>query len=207
MTTTTAERLVSTNEFLQLVESAPEDVTLELIQGRVREHLMTTRSPRHSIAMARISQMLLNWLDEQPDRQGVVASGEARCRIARDPDTIVGLDVAYFEGVEFVELPDGAKFFDGPPVVAVEVLSPTDEHEEIVERVRGFLAAGVPQVWVADPEFRSVTVHRPGAEECLFTARRELTAEPELPGFRCAVESLFVGKRRPDGVQENAQQA
>jgi Uma2 family endonuclease len=150
------------------------------------------------VAIARISYVLLSWLEDHPDRFGVVASGEARCRIARNPDTTVGIDVAYFEGVEFVELPDGAKFFDGSPVVAVEVLSPTDEHEDLVARVRGFLAAGVPQVWVADPEFRSVTVHRPGVEASLFTASRTLTAEPELPGFECLVASLFARQQQPE---------
>lgn len=122
MATATADQVVSTEAFLELVDSAPEDVELELIRGQVRECSMTTRGPRHSAAIIRIGQALANWLDRQPDRVGVVAGGEARCRIARNPDTIVGTDVAYFEGVELVELPDGARCFDGPPVVAVEAL-------------------------------------------------------------------------------------
>lgn len=200
MSTVVEERAVTTTtaEFLERVESAPPEVTLELIRGRVRELPMTTRGPRHSTAIIRIGHLLLNWLESQPDREGVVAGGEARCRIARNPDTMIGIDVAYYEGVEYVELPDGAKFFDGPPVVAVEVLSPTDRHEDVIERVRDFLSASVRQVWVADPDLRSITVHRPDAEERYFAASTELTGEPELPGFRCAVETLFVGKRKAE---------
>jgi Uma2 family endonuclease len=192
----TAERVVSTEEFLTVLKSAPEDVELELIEGQIREFPMTTRSPQHSVAISRISYVLLRWLEAHPDRPGVVAGGEARCRITRDPDTTVGLDVAYFEGVEFVEQAKGAKFFDGPPIVAIEVLSPSDEHEDVVERVRNFLSAGVAQVWVADPDFQTVTVHRPDAEQQFFTAHRELDGGLELPGLRCVVESLFVGTHK-----------
>jgi len=193
MASTIDQQVVTADEFLKLVDSAPEDVALELIRGQVREQPMTTRNPRHSRAIAGISYVLLRWLEDHPDRQGVVAAGEARCRITRNPDTIVGIDVAYFEGVEFDDMSDGDKFYDGPPVVAVEVLSATDEHEDVVQRIRNFLSAGVKQVWVADPDFRSVTVHRPGVEQRLFTRSQVLDGEPELPGFQRVVESLFVG--------------
>jgi Uma2 family endonuclease len=193
----TTDRIVTGEEFLKLVEAAPEDVTLELIRGHVREiPTMTTRGPRHAMAIARFSHKLIEWVDEHEPQAGVVASGEVRCRLSQHPsETIVGIDVAYFEGVEFVELPEGAKYFDGPPVVAVEVLSPSDRHEDVNDRIRSLLAAGVRQVWVADPDFRSVIVHRPDAEQQLFTAQREFDAEPELPGFRPLVASLFEGQR------------
>jgi Uma2 family endonuclease len=193
----TTDRIVTGEEFIKLVGTAPDDVTLELIRGHVRE-IPRASSPRQAIAVARIGHQLLNWLEEQSDRAGVVAGGEVGCRIGRDPETIVGIDVAYFEGVEFVELPDGAKYFDGPPVVAVEVLSPSDRHEDVIDRIRSLLAAGVRQVWVADPDFRSVVVHRPDAEQRLFAAQRELDAEPELPGFRPIVASLFAGQRKTE---------
>jgi Uma2 family endonuclease len=191
----TAEQVVSTDEFIRLADSAPDWETLDLVRGRVR-HRTREGTPKFSSAIARIGHALANWLDDQRNRVGVVAGGGGLCRIAREPDTIVGVDVAYYQGVEFVETSDWARFFDDPPVVAVEVLSATDEHEDVVERIRDFLAVGVKQVWVADPDFRSITVHRPGVEHRLFTRSQELDGEPELPGFRCVVESLFVGKRK-----------
>jgi Uma2 family endonuclease len=184
-------RPMTAEEFLDLEASAPDDVSLELIRGEIRERLKTTRGPRHSTSIARTSQVLANWLDGQPDRDGEVAAGEVRCRIVADPETIVGLDVAYFEGIEFVQLPDGAKFYDGPPVVAVEALSPSDTHEDVSGRIRNLLAAGVCQVWVADPEFRTVTVYRADAEPRLYAAGEMMTGGPELPGFECLVARLF----------------
>lgn len=182
---------VTTEEFLKLEASAGDNVELALINGEIREYPMTTRSPKHSTAISRTAQTIANWLDAHPERDAEVASGEARCRIARNPDTTVGLDVAYFEGTRTAATPTGAEFFDGPPVIAVEVLSPSDKHEDVIEEVRTFLAAGVAQVWVADPDFRTVTIHRPDAQPQMFAVGSELTAEPELPGFRCPVERLF----------------
>ncbi len=184
---------ITAAEFLELEAAAPEGVSLELIRGEIRERLMTTRGPRHSTTIARTGHELINWLDEHPEREGEVASGEVRCRILTEPETIVGLDVAYVEGIEFVELPEGAKFYDGPPVVAVEALSPSDTHEDedVSERIRILLAAGVCQVWVADPEFRTVTVYRADAEPRLYAAGEIMTGGPELPGFKCPVARLF----------------
>jgi Uma2 family endonuclease len=189
-------RPMTAEEFLDFEASAPDDVSLELIRGELQERLMTTRGPKHARTIARTAHEFINWLDEHPERQGDVGSGEARCRIATDPETIVGLDVAYFEGIEFVELPDGAKFYDGPPLVAVEALSPSDTHEEVRERIRILLAAGVGQVWVADPDFRTVTVYRADAEPRLYASGDILTGGPELPGFECLVARLF-GRVRP----------
>ena len=189
-------RPMTAEEFLELEASAPDDVSLELIRGEIRERLMTTRGPKHSTSIARTGHELINWLDGRPEREGEVASGEVRCRISTDPETIVGLDVAYFEGIEFVELSEGAKYYDGPQVVAVEALSPSDTHEDVSERIRMLLAAGVQQVWVADPEFRTVTVYRADAEPRLYSAGEILNGDPELPGFACPVARLF-GRVRP----------
>lgn len=182
---------VSTEEFLNIEASAADNVELALINGEIREYPMTTRSPKHSTAVTRVSHELAAWLDEHPERDGEVASGETRCRIARNPDTTVGLDVAYFEETGIGATPSGAEFFDGAPVIAVEVLSPSDTHENVSERIRTLLAAGARQVWVADPDFRTVTVHRPNAEPQFFAAGATLTAGPELEGFECRVERLF----------------
>ena len=190
---TVAASPITAEEFLAIEAAAGDDVRMELINGEIREYpnLMTTRSPRHSTAIARSSQTLANWLDDHLTRDGEVAAGEVRCRISRNPDNIVGIDVAYFEGTPVVELQDGAKFYDGPPVVAVEILSPSDEHEHVTNRIRTLLDAGVKQVWVADPDFRTITVHRADADPHLYAAGATLDAAPELPGFNCRVEKLF----------------
>lgn len=193
MATDMIERLMTADEFVERAEAALADVTWELIEGQLKERPMTTRGPRHSEAIARISYVLSAWLESAEAGVGGIVAGEARCRLTTDPDTIVGIDIAYFRGREHVDLPDDARFYDGPPVLAVEVLSATDTHEGINSRVRQFLAAGVPQVWIANPEFRTITVHKQGAEPVLYASRQQISAEPDLPGFNAVVKTLFTG--------------
>jgi Uma2 family endonuclease len=193
---TASTKPATLEDFLRAEAEAPEGTRLALIDGEIVEWgaNMTTRNARHSATMALMAYALLNWLDSQPDRQGVVAAGEARCRLRKDSETVVGLDVAYFEGDLHQESSATGDAFEGPPVIAVEIPSGSDthdDHDDIVERLRVLLEAGVKQVWIADPDLRNVVVHRPNDEAALFTIHQELTAEPELPGFRVSVAKLF----------------
>lgn len=180
-------------DFLRAEAEAPEGTRLALIDGEIVEwgSSMTTRNARHSTTMGRLTQHLNNWLDGDCELCGVVTGGEARCRLSRNPDRIVGLDVAVFFGVEHQRTSCFGAQFEGPPAVAIEILSGSDTHDDEVERIRVFLEAGVRQVWIVDAELRRVTINRPNGEAEIFTSRQELTAEPELPGFCVRVESLF----------------
>ena len=52
------------------------------------------------------------------------------------------------------------RFVRTAPMLCIEVLSPEDTMSRRLVRVREFLAMGVPEVWVFDPETRSVEVCR-----------------------------------------------
>lgn len=186
---------IGLDEFLSLSAQASPDETLELIDGKLQSRAMTTRSPKHAIALARTGHVLLDWLERNPGRPGSVATGETRCRLRREPSVIVGIDVGVWLGPEFCEPPDSPPLYDAPPVLAVEVLSLTDTHENVIERVRLLLDCGVPLVWVADASFQTVTVYRKDREPQLFSASQEISADPELPGFKTLVRNLFTGPR------------
>jgi Uma2 family endonuclease len=169
----------------------PEDgIHRELIRGELRERPMTTRNRKHSRVESRVAQLLWNWLDQQPEPRGLVHSGEAGFRLIPDPETLVGIDVAYASAELVAKTGESLAFYDGPPVLAVEVISPSDRHEEIVEKVALYLEVGTV-VWVVDPDFRVVTAHRKGLEPEAFNVRQELTGDPYLSGFRIPVARIF----------------
>jgi Uma2 family endonuclease len=87
--------------------------------------------------------------------------------------------------------PDETTLLEGAPVLAVEILSPSDKEQEINEKIYEYLAAGVALVWIVDPHFRTVRVHHLRAEPELFNGRQELSGDPHLPEFRVAVASIF----------------
>jgi Uma2 family endonuclease len=186
----TISTLMTEEEFLALPDV--EGVERELIRGELRERpTMTTRGYAHSTVISNIVYWLKAWLRSQPAPRGVVVSAEAKIRLRTDTPTFVGVDVAYYEARSRPSNPRKARFVNGPPVLAVEILSPSDQHEDVADKVQEYLDAGVPLVWVVDTLFSTVTVHRPDARPQLFNVDQQLAAEPLLPGFVVAVADLF----------------
>jgi Uma2 family endonuclease len=188
---TAPTKLMTTEELLAL----PDDgVERWLIRGELREKRdtdMTKRNRFHSTVMVRVSQVLANWLDEQPPPRGAVLCGEVGVRYRRDPDTTVGIDVAYVSAEVYARQTDDTTVIDGVPTLVVEILSPYDTVVEVNEKVDDYVAAGVPLVWVIDPYRRTVAIYRPDARPQLVNDEQELTAEPHLPGFRVPAARLF----------------
>ena len=177
-----------TAEFLS---SLPDDgVERDLIRGELRERPMTRRNPAHGEAESLITHHLCGWLDSQPAPKGKVVGGEAGFRLKQAPVTYVGIDVAYVSPEMVASHDRKRKFFDGPPVLAVEILSPSDMHGDVVEKVELYLEVGTV-VWLVDPDFRTVAVHRPGEPPETFNERHELDGSPYLPGFRVRVARFF----------------
>lgn len=162
-----------------------------LFRGELRESKVTKRNPSHSGTVAAITRLVGNWLADRPKPRGKVYTGEVYFRIRKDPDTNVGIDVALSTPEQAAATGKKASYVDGPPVLAVEVLSPYDKHREIVETVFEYLDCGVKAVWVVDPYTETVVVHRPDRNPELFNAGHDLTGDPDLPGFRCRVAELF----------------
>jgi Uma2 family endonuclease len=180
---------MTTEEMLAL----PRDgVERWLIQGQLREKPMTVRNRWHSRIMVRVARFLDVWLDQQPEPRGSVLCGEAGCRLRRNPDTTVGIDVVYISAELAARQSDKTSLIDGAPVLVVEILSPNDTQDEINEMIDSYLQAGVALVWVINPHDRTVLIYRPGAEPELVNALQELSGEPQLPGFRVPVAQLFA---------------
>ncbi len=187
MSTTAPPRQWTTEE----MNALPEDGTRrELIRGHLREHAMTRRNRHHSRIEARLARFLDEWLDTRPPGSGEIVSGEAGFRLARNPDTAVGIDVAYVSAEVAAREPNAA-YFEGPPVLAVEILSPSDRQEEIDEKVELYLERGVAVIWVVNPRLETLSAYRPDCPPAIFAAGQVLTAEPHLPGFRVEVARLF----------------
>ena len=71
------------------------------------------------------------------------------------------------------------------PDIAIEMLSPTNTAYEMDEKSNDHWSAGVPPVWVVNPEARSVRIHRRGQPIA------ELCGGPVLPGFAVPVRELW----------------
>ena len=157
---------------------------------------MTIRNRTHSRIKVRLSCFLVKWLVQQPKPRGSVYCGEVGARSQRASDTTVGVDVAYVSAKAVAQQSGETTLIEGAPVLApvlaVEILSPSDTQEDINEKIDDYLSAGVPLVWIIDPHHRTVKIFRPGEEPALVNIRQELSGEPHLPGFRVAASQLFA---------------
>jgi Uma2 family endonuclease len=181
---------MTTEELLAM----PDDgIERWLIDGRLREKKkdMTKRNGWHSRVMSRLSQLIGEWLDRQPEPRGEVLSGEAGCRLRRDPDTAVGIDVVYISPELASDPSADTTMIDGVPTLVVEIQSPSDTNEETNEKIDAYLKAGVPVVWIVDPHQETVNVYQPKAAPEMFNVHDELSADRHLPGFRVPVAKIF----------------
>jgi Uma2 family endonuclease len=188
----TAAKLMTAEEFLAL----PDDgVERWLIRGELREKRdtdMTRRNRPHSITEGRVTILLGTWLRSQRPPRGEVVCGEAGFVLRTDPETITaGVDVAVISAAQADAVTPDTTMIEGPPTLIAEVLSPNDTQEEVTERVAEYLDCGVPVVWILNPYFRTVTVHRPGVSAVALDSRDTITGDPELPGFSCPVADFF----------------
>ena len=183
-----APRLLTTDDLLALPD---DDVHRELIRGELRESPTILKDYPHGRALSRFGALLINWLREQPTPRGDVFGGDARVRLHRNPDSTVGIDVAYIGPELAARTADNAEYVDGPPTLAIEILSPWNVVGEVAEKVHLYLESGVAIVWVVDTDFQTITIYRPDALPTLVNADQEITAEPHLPGFRVAVAQFF----------------
>ncbi len=77
------------------------------------------------------------------------------------------------------------------PELMVEVVSPHDLAEEIIERIGEYFAAGTKLIWVVYPTQRLVYVYDSPRQVRILSAADELDGDTVLPGFRVPIASLF----------------
>lgn len=190
-----ADKLYTTADLLTM----PDDgVERWLIDGRLHEFRggngpMTIRNKHHTRLQSRLSHLLESWLDRQPEPRGSVHAGEAGVRLRRDPDQTVGVDLVYLapELSDRVMGDEETTIIDAVPTLVIEILSPSDTIENVTAKINTFRAGGVPLIWLVDPHFHTVTVHRPGQLPTLLNEAQDLGADPELPGFTVPVSHIF----------------
>lgn len=160
--------------------------SFELVRGEVIEVSRPTRI--HCRVCANV--MFKLELHTRKKRKGYAVCNDTGVVLERDPDTVRGPDVAYFEDVKrFEDLPE--KWGDTVPCLIVEVLSPNDGAHYIIDKIADYLRNGVEVVWVIDPDAKRIAIYRKNGVASL-TEKDTLTGGDVLPGFRCKVADFFV---------------
>jgi Uma2 family endonuclease len=161
----------------------------ELIDGQfVERPLMGQKS---DAVAARILRLIGNFVEDH--RLGVMNGAQGSFQIFPDDPRKVRIPDVSFTRRD--RLPEG-QVAEGhgkvAPDLVVEVVSPNDLHMEVMAKVRDFLNAGVPMIWVANPETSDVQVYRSDGTVALLQGGDVLDGGDVLPEFRCPVADLFT---------------
>ncbi|MBF4161348.1 Uma2 family endonuclease [Nocardioides sp. CBS4Y-1] len=129
---------MSWEEYLRL----PDDARAEFVDGEV---VVSPRpSHRHGVVVGRLMRAPMQAL---PDLEVVPEAG-----LRLPGDRLRGPDIAVFDAVQ------STTFAEEPPVLVVEVLSPSTRTEDTVRKPMEYASADIAQLWLADPELRRLDV-------------------------------------------------
>lgn len=167
----------------------------ELVEGELRR--MTPAGYEHGFVISELQGRLWNYVRKH--KLGHVAGAETGFMVGRGPDTVLAPDVAFVRQSQIDRLGIPKAFLPEAPALAVEVVSPGDTAEEVDEKMRRWLAAGVEMGWVVYPGGRTVTVYRSLDDIRVLTERDVLDGGDVVPGFQLRVEELFEGLGGPRG--------
>lgn len=159
---------------------------VELVRGQ-----LVVREPpgtRHGAIAANLTYWLSSFVRQH--ELGSVFAQDTGFRIARDPDTVRGPDVAFVARERAKRIPQQGYAELAPDLVA-EILSPGDAAADVLAKVADWLAAGTRLVWVVDPERSVVHVYRPDGSLTVLHGNDSLDGETVLTGFRCPVANIF----------------
>jgi len=122
---------------------------------------------------------------------GKVMGGEVGIYTQRGPDTVRGADVLFISNERYAMV-QATAFLDVAPDLIVEVMSPDDRWNRVMEKLTEYFEIGVKLVWIADPETQTVYAYRSLTDVQRFSKGQQLSGGDVLPGFSVSVAELFT---------------
>ncbi len=123
---------------------------VEYLDGELKE------KPVVGFAHGEVQGFIFSWFSRHYGEWNIRCAVETRTRVSQEhvrlPDVVV---------IAAGDRRKGA--LDRPPLIAIEVLSPTDTYQDLKLRAADLEAMGVRNVWLIDEEARTVEVWSEGA--------------------------------------------
>jgi len=170
----------------------PDGKSYELVEG----HLVERNT---SVLASWVGSRLSRFIDIFVEENQLGWSWHADLGFVCFPDApgkVRKPDVSFVRKERLPEGPTSEGYLYIHPDLAVEVLSPNDLAYQVDNKVVEHLDAGVPLIWVINPEARTVRIHRHDRSVSWLQEEDELSGEDVLPGFRCRVSALFPSMSR-----------
>lgn len=145
--------LISEEEYLRM---SFDDRAAEYVDGELVERSLPNKS--HSRTQAR----LVGYFEQIRTGAALYVCPELRVRVAEKKYRIVDAAV-YAHREPTGELPLEL------PLIVIEIVSPDDRYEELMQRLEEFRVWGVPNVWLVDPGLARIYVYSDGGVTAVST--------------------------------------
>ena len=119
---------------------------VEYIDGELKE-----KSPVVGFAHGRVQILLSAWFWQHEKEWGVCCAVEVRTKVSPEHVRLSDFVVVVRANREKLALKQ-------PPLVAIEVLSPSDSYKDLKLRAADLESIGVRNIWLIDPEARTLEV-------------------------------------------------
>ena len=163
----------------------PEYPRVELIDGE----FFVTAAP--NLTHQRVIRDLILLLQPQVERLGLGEVFQSPVDVVLSDEDVVQPDVLFVAADHKARLEN---LVNGPPDLAVEVLSPWNSERDRTVKRDLYLESGVEEYWIADPETRTVEVRRRKQDaweiQGLYACGDEIPSA-QLPGVRIPVSEIF----------------
>ena len=187
MTTITAQPKPKPLTAEDLLRLDSKGVKGELIRGEFSE-TVSTGLKHGEVAFNFIGEL---WNFVKPRRLGRILGTNVGVLLERDPDTVREPDVMFVsaERLPLDVRPSG--YCEVIPDIAVEIRSHNDSLAEVHDKARMWHSYGVPLVWAAYPDTRTIDVHRADGSITTLYEDDVLDGGEILPGFAVSVSDIF----------------
>lgn len=173
--------LLTPPEFAAVMGRAGWRAPMELINGEVV--VIPPTGGDASLAQTQLVHRLSAWQDAHAGG-GLVLSDV----FVRVGDAYLAPDVAWWSAGREPDIGIGA--IGDVPDLVIEVLSPSTRENDLGPKREEYLRAGVGELWLVDPDDRTVlVVDRSGSRRL---AGDDAITSPALPGFALPVAALFA---------------
>lgn len=82
-------------------------------------------------------------------------------------------------------------FGTGAPDLCIEIISASEDRQEMQRKVEEYFASGAQQVWQLYPDSQRLLLFTSSTDLVVFEAGDEVSGGDLLPGFQCKVAELF----------------
>jgi len=154
----------------------------ELLDGELIE--VSSATPEHNYILAQLLSLLQTFVI--PRRLGVVLP---ETDLAVRANTRLRPDFGFFSAETWRTVDLDRVPVVQTPDIAVEIISPSETAKTIRRKIDAYLKWGVHEVWLIDPEARTLAVHSRARVQPLSEGAF-LTSEL-VPGFRVQIGDLF----------------